>query len=213
MYYTMVKYGLNAPDATNYENASRGFVHYFHGVNPIGKVYLTNLYDSKADSSINEIYHSWFGDGTVYDHALTSPKGPPPGFVPGGANPTYAPDASYGSMISPPQNNPAQKSYKDWNTGYPQNSWTISEIGIYTQAAYVRALSKFVENTPCPDNVTVNIPTTAPAIVQSQQTLRGNNLVVPNTSVTFQSGRSVLLEKGFEALQGSTFSAKITGCN
>ncbi|WP_428667231.1 glycoside hydrolase family 9 protein [Runella sp.] len=213
MYYAMVKYSLNAANATNYENASRGFVHYFHGVNPIGKVYLTNMYDSKADSSINEIYHSWFGDGTVYDNALTSPTGPPPGFVPGGANPTYAPDPSYGSTISPPQNNPAQKSYKDWNTSYPQNSWTISEIGIYTQAAYVRALSKFVENVPCPDNVTVNTPTSAATTVQAQQAIRGNNLVIPNAPATFQSGKSILLEKGFEALQGSTFSAKVNGCN
>lgn len=212
MYYSMVKYGLNAANATNYENASRGFVHYFHGVNPIGKVYLTNLYDSKADSSINEIYHVWFGDGTVYDNALLSPNGPPPGFVPGGANPTYAPDPTYGGTLSPPQNNPAQKSYKDWNASYPQNSWTISEIGIYTQATYVRAMSKFVENDPCPDNITVNIPSVTATSIQAQQAIRGNNLVIPNSAVTFQAGKTVVLEKGFEALPGSTFTAKVTGC-
>jgi hypothetical protein len=188
-------------------------VHYFHGVNPIGKVYLTNLYDSKADSSINEIYHSWFGDGTVYDNALTSPKGPPPGFVPGGANPTYAPDPSYGGTISPPQNNPAQKSYKDWNTSYPQNSWTISEIGIYTQAAYVRAVSKFVENVPCPSSANVNIPTVSTLTVQASDQIRGNNLIAPATGVIFKAGNSILFEKGFEAVKGSTFTATVNGCN
>lgn len=213
MYYSMVKYNLNNTNSALYENASRGFVHYFHGVNPIGKVYLTNLYDSKADSSINEIYHSWFGDGTVYDNALTSPKGPPPGFVPGGANPTYAPDPSYGGTISPPQNNPAQKSYKDWNTSYPQNSWTISEIGIYTQAAYVRAMSKFVENVPCHSSANINIPTVSSLTVQASGQIRGNNLIAPATGVIFKAGNSIVFEKGFEAVKGTTFTATVSGCN
>lgn len=39
---------------------------------------------------------------------------------------------------------PIQKSYKDWNTSWPQNSWTITEPAIYTQASYVRLLSNFV---------------------------------------------------------------------
>lgn len=211
MYYSMVKYGLNSANVTNYENASRGFIHYFHGVNPIGKVYLTNMYSSGADSSVNEIYHGWFGDGTIYDNALTSLNGPPPGFVPGGANPNYAPDGSYGGTISPPQNNPAQKSYKDWNSSYPQNSWEISEIGIYTQAAYIRVLSKFVEKTPCPTNLTINIPSVATQTEKVTEQIKANNLIAPITT-TFQAGKSILLEKGFETLPNTIFSAIINGC-
>ena len=41
----------------------------------------------------------------------------------------------------PPAGQPTQKSYKDWNTGFPQNSWEITEPGIYYQASYVRLLS------------------------------------------------------------------------
>jgi hypothetical protein len=37
-----------------------------------------------------------------------------------------------------------QKSYKDWNTSWPQNSWTITEPAIYTQASYARLISQFV---------------------------------------------------------------------
>jgi endoglucanase len=45
--------------------------------------------------------------------------------------------------VSPPSNQPIQKSYKDFNDGWPLNSWTITEPGIYTNAAYIRLLSKF----------------------------------------------------------------------
>lgn len=212
MYYTMLQYGLNAANATNYENASRGFVHYFHGVNPIGKVYLTNMYSSGADSSVNEFYHGWFGDGTVYDNVFTSLYGPPPGIVPGGANPNYAPDASYGGTISPPQNNPAQKSYKDWNTSYPQNSWELTENGIYTQASYIRMLSKFVEKTPCPTILTINVPSVANQTEKATEQIKANNLISP-TNTTFQAGKSILLENGFETLSNSVFKAEISGCN
>ena len=54
-------------------------------------VYLSNMYGHGATNCANEIYHSWFGDGTIYDDALTSPNGPAPGYVPGGANPSFRP--------------------------------------------------------------------------------------------------------------------------
>src|SRR4029078_9300509 len=70
--------------------------------------------------------------------------GPAPGFVPGGANPSYAPDPSYtGPPIEPPMNQPIQKSSLDWNTSYPEDSWEVTENGIYYQAAYVKLLSAF----------------------------------------------------------------------
>ena len=63
-------------------------------------------------------------------------------------NKNYNPDPSYtGPVISPPKNQPIQKSYKDWNTSYPENSWEISEVGIYVNAAYVKLLSKFADST------------------------------------------------------------------
>ena len=40
-------------------------------------------------------------------------------------------------------NQPIQKSYKDFNDNWPLNSWTVTEAGIYTNAAYVKMISKF----------------------------------------------------------------------
>jgi hypothetical protein len=36
------------------------------------------------------------------------------------------------------------KSYKDFNDGWPVNSWQVAEPDLGYQAAYVRLLSKFV---------------------------------------------------------------------
>jgi len=54
-------------------------------------------------------------------------------------------------------NQPIQKSYKDFNNDWPVNSWTISEAGIYTNAAYVRLLSKFCTNVICTSTITTGI--------------------------------------------------------
>ena len=39
---------------------------------------------------------------------------------------------------------PQQKSYKDWNTGWPEDSWEITEPAIYYQSSYVYLLSRFI---------------------------------------------------------------------
>ncbi|MBK8340134.1 MAG: glycoside hydrolase family 9 protein [Flavobacteriales bacterium] len=158
MFTTMNTHGLDGANAANYEKAAGGFVHYFHGVNPNNTAYLTNMGAFGAEHSVNSIYHGWFTDGSaLWDEAGVSTYGPAPGFVPGGPNPTYDWDTccpnNCGSVqnnalciaesIEPPKNQPAQKSWKDFNTNWPINSWTVTEIGIYTQAAYVRMLSRF----------------------------------------------------------------------
>lgn len=117
-------------------------LHYFHGVNPLGMVMLTNMYGHGAERCANEMYHMWFADGTDYDNAQLSVKGPAPGYVVGGANKDFTI-----ASISPPANQPAMKSYKDWNTGWPENSWEITEPAIYYQASYIRLLSKFSSST------------------------------------------------------------------
>ena len=145
LYDEQVTYGLNASQASGYRAAAAGYVHYLHGVNPLTMVYLSNMYEHGATNCANEIYHSWFGHGTIYDDALTSPNGPAPGYVPGGANPSFVQDSAYtGPRLAPPLDQPIQKSYKDWNTAWPEDSWQITEPGIYYQAAYVYLLSRFV---------------------------------------------------------------------
>ncbi|MEL6593339.1 MAG: glycoside hydrolase family 9 protein, partial [Bacteroidota bacterium] len=120
--HNMVQYNLDAANQTNYRDAAAGYIHYLHGTNPLGMAMLTNMGDLGAESSANEMYHGWFGDGTNFDNAQTSLYGPPPGYVTGGSNPTYSPSQGY---FDPPQGQPTQKSYLDWNTSWPQDSWQI----------------------------------------------------------------------------------------
>lgn len=163
MFLNMNVYGLNAANAINYKNAASGFIHYFHGVNPNSKTYLSNMSKFGAENSVTQFYHSWFENGsTLWDEVGVSTYGPAPGFMPGGVNPTYDWDgccpSGCGSVannalcvaesIDPPTNQPIQKSWKDFNTSWPINSWEITEAGIYTQAAYTRLLSKFC-SVPC----------------------------------------------------------------
>ncbi|MBI3501880.1 MAG: glycoside hydrolase family 9 protein [Bacteroidetes bacterium] len=146
--YNMVQYNLDAANQTKYRNAAEGYIHYIHGMNPHGNVFMTNANSFGGDFFTHEIYHGWFGDGTAFDGGVSPYVGPPPGFIPAGVDKDFAPDASYtGPTLAPPQNQPVQKSYKDWNTSFPENSWQISEVGIYVNAAYVKLLSKFADTT------------------------------------------------------------------
>lgn len=158
MLVTMERYGLDTANAANYRHAAAGYLHYLHGVNPLALVYLSNMGAFGAERSVTEFYHSWFGDGTVWDSTVSSAKGPPPGFLTGGPNPTYAPDSSYGGpRLTPPLDQPAMKSYRDWNTSWPQNSWEVTEPGIYYQAAYVRLLAAFLDPRAPTDATLINL--------------------------------------------------------
>lgn len=146
----MNRYGLDAANAREYRAAAEGFLHYLHGVNPFGKAFLTNMGAHGAAGSSNEMYHSWFRDGSVWDSAETSLFGPAPGFLVGGPNPDYSPDAfGYsGPPISPPENQPTLKSFKDWNADWPENSWEVTENHNPYQAAYLRLLAEVALGTP-----------------------------------------------------------------
>ncbi len=145
LFFNNATYNLNVPQVATYRAAAASYVHYLHGVNPLTMAFLSNMYEHGADFCANEMYHSWFGNGTIYDNALTSPNGPAPGYITGGANKNFQPDAAYtGPRLSPPMDQPPQKAYKDWNTSWPENSWEITEPAIYSQAAYVFLLSRFV---------------------------------------------------------------------
>ncbi|WAC46844.1 glycoside hydrolase family 9 protein [Asticcacaulis sp. SL142] len=142
-----------AHTATENLNAAAHYIHYLHGVNPLGLCYLTNMSSLGAEKSANEIWHFWFFDGTPWDSAATSAYGPPPGFLPGGPNkgqwnwgdrcPSISSQCGT-TRPSPPYGQPGQKSYKDFNTAWPLNSWPITENSNGYQVAYIRLLSRFV---------------------------------------------------------------------
>ena len=127
-------------DSTNAQNAEE-YIHYLHGRNPLSLVYLSNMgekgADAGAETSIMQLYHSWFKHGSRYDGAK-SKYGPAPGFLVGGPNQFYSVKS-----VSPPFGEPPQKSYRDWNTSNPEASWELTEPAIYYQSAYVNLLSYF----------------------------------------------------------------------
>lgn len=206
----MLTYNLNATQHTTFHQAAAGYLHYLHGTNPFNLCFLSNMKEFGAENSAREMYHTWFGDGTPWDNALSSPKGPAPGFLTGGPNRYFSVDGccpnNCGSAqnnalcaiatLEPPLNQPAMKSYKDWNTSWPQNSWQITEPAIYYQTAYLRLLSWFIQKTPVGvENTLENAPefTIAPnpaaqvCRVQLSRALPGDYQLV----LTSSSGRII----------------------
>jgi hypothetical protein len=156
----LIYYNIDASKNESAKNAAETFIHYIHGVNPFNLVYLSNMYSYGGDNCANEFYHTWFSNGSAkWDRVGTSTFGPAPGFLTGGPNPAYNWDAccpgGRGSAannavcnsesITPPKGQPAQKSYKDFNTSWPLNSWEVTENSNGYQINYIRLLSKFVQ--------------------------------------------------------------------
>jgi len=120
-----------------------------------------------ADKNITQFYHSWFAEGSPWDQEGVSLYGPAPGFLAGGPNTSYSVDAccpnNCGSPqnnaictsmnLTPPLNQPAMKSYKNFNNSWPLNSWAISENSNGYQVAYIRLLSKFATKNTTSNNI------------------------------------------------------------
>ncbi len=139
MNMNMVEYQLNTQNDEAYQRRALETLHWFHGRNALGKVMLSNMYEFGAEDSVNEFYHSWFSDGSKWDSVLTD-IGPAPGYLVGGPNKDYT------GTTAPPANEPPSKSYIDYNAGWPDSSWEITENAIYYQAAYLRLLAYFVSS-------------------------------------------------------------------
>ncbi|MEQ8966230.1 MAG: glycoside hydrolase family 9 protein [Azospirillaceae bacterium] len=146
------------PDEAAME-AGAGYIHYLHGVNPLGKVYLSNMGEYGVENSATEFYHAWFRhEHPLWGNVETSAYGPAPGFLVGGPNPSYTWDAccpaSCGNEAnnamcglappSPPAGQPPMKAYRDFGDGWPLNSWEVTENSNAYQVEYLRLLSKFV---------------------------------------------------------------------
>jgi hypothetical protein len=155
-FYNLLSFDIGDADEAEVRNAALGYINYIHGVNPQAMAYLSNMGSVGAHSSVNEFYHTWFTNGSsLWDRVGTSTYGPAPGFLVGGPNPQYDwdgnctsedPNPGCGSAPpSPPKGQPAMKSYLDFNTSWPLNSWQITENHNDYQVAYIRLLSKFVD--------------------------------------------------------------------
>jgi len=113
-------------------------LHSFHGVNPLGVVYLTNMGKYGAEHSLQSMYHQRYGENTPFSH------NPPPGYVVGGPNQSFAGKAAAGHpSIDWIRAQPRGKAYADFNLNWPESSWELSEPAIYYQAMYVRLIAAF----------------------------------------------------------------------
>jgi hypothetical protein len=153
--YNAITYGL-VPEGerASFIERAAGILHSFHGVNPMGLVYLSNLYADGGDACADEMFHNWFRDkDPKWDNARTSELGPAPGYVTGGPNHSFCDGQDpkeHACAKSPVRSMPLGKAYVDTNTGWePENpydkSWELTEPAIYYQASYVRLVSKFVD--------------------------------------------------------------------
>lgn len=161
MFYELNKYNINLTRNDDALKAAENFIHYMHGNNPLNKVFLSNMNQYGAENSVQELYHTWFAEGSKdWDKVGVSTYGPAPGFIVGGVNPKYKVDAccatSCGSTentalcssidLSKVLNQPPLKSYMDFNNSWPINSWEITENSGGSQVAYIRLVSKFIQN-------------------------------------------------------------------
>ena len=167
VFHVMSSLNLDPLNSATYLNAAKSYLHYIHGVNPFNMVYLSNMKPYGANKNITQFYHSWFAEGSPWDQEGVSLYGPAPGFLAGGPNTSYSVDAccpnNCGSPqnnaictsmnLTPPLNQPAMKSYKDFNNSWPLNSWSISENSNAYQVAYIRLLSKFATKNTTSNNI------------------------------------------------------------
>ena len=163
LYQLLALYGNDASTAAEADSASLGYLHYIHGVNPLGLVYLTNMKSVGASHSASTMFHNWFAHGTRWERVSGAMPGPPPGYLVGGPNPHYSNDKCYvgfGIMgfrcfyssafslfsngYTPPLGQPALKSYREFNEGWPADSWEVTEPSTGYQAHYISVLAKYV---------------------------------------------------------------------
>lgn len=139
----MLDYKVNPAEHPQYLKRALQHLHWLHGVNALGLVYLSNMEESGAERSVDQFFHTWFAHGSVWDSVRTSPKGPAPGYLVGGPNTSYGQESWYSAKakgMSPPYNQPPEKSYLDFNES-ELASYAVSENAIYYQASYIRLLA------------------------------------------------------------------------
>lgn len=165
LYWLLSKYAGDPNIAALARSASLEFVHYIHGTNPLGLVYLSNMKAAGASNSASIIYHAWFSSGSrKWKQVSNDTPGPAPGFLAGGPNPLYVVDtcckapmgaANYrcgfsknyslcSMSLSPPLGQPPAKAYLQFNDDWPVGAWQITEPSNFYQAQYILALAPFV---------------------------------------------------------------------
>ena len=140
-------YDLKEENHAAYQTRAQSIINYLHGTNPSGIVMLSNMYRYGAELSADELWHSWFALGTVYDNIDGDNVGPAPGFLSGGPNPQGQQNmpiklGTY-SFNTTTAEQPDQKDFSVDNY-WEYGPWAYNEPAIYYQANYIKALAHFV---------------------------------------------------------------------
>lgn len=146
-----VNLNVNPSKTATYLTTAEEYLHYYFGRNATAYCYLTQSQLFGADKPITQIYHSWFADNTTFD------ANPAPGYLSGGSNQYYSV-----SSIIPPYGQPPMKSYKDWNSVWPDKSWEITEPSTGYQAAFVMLCAAFADTVATPTNTPTQTFTITP---------------------------------------------------
>ena len=65
-------------------SAAADYLHYIDGVNPLGKVYLSNMKAFGASNSVDRFYHTWFAHGSPLWGSVSGSKYRPSARLPRG---------------------------------------------------------------------------------------------------------------------------------
>jgi endoglucanase len=165
LYQLLAQYGSNASITAKVDSVAMDYLHYLHGVNPLGLVYLTNMKAAGAEHSAATMFHYWFSPHSArWARVTDTTPGPPPGYLVGGPNPSYSLDrccvaaagtADYqchgaaafslcNANYAPPLGQPPLKSYRQFNDDWPADSWQVTEPSTTYQAQYIHVLARYV---------------------------------------------------------------------
>ena len=160
LYLDFARYKIDSRRDPEAASNAESYLHYLHGTNPLGLVYLSNMASFGATKSVSSFYHTWFcEESPMWGRTTATTPGPAPGFLTGGPNPAFklseccpnncgnaATNAKCTSeVMSPPLGQPPMKAYKDFNGGWPLDSWELTENSNSYQVRYIRLLSRFVK--------------------------------------------------------------------
>ena len=162
------------------EQHALDYLHFFHGLNTLNMLYLSNMSAFGGEHSSYQQFHGWYGnwddtdsrnqfigkpDNVAEAHYPyfkgrdslgvgdneSSRLGPIPGFVPGGPNTDYG---GNGDEAQPPMNAVySDRAYRDWTdqSVWTARTWEITEPSISYQGAYVALVSAFATGTGDPE--------------------------------------------------------------
>jgi endoglucanase len=146
MNYLAIAIGADPAQDEQYMRNAADYVHYIMGRNPVNYCFLTNLGSKGGDANFgveNPVmysFHKWWGEwdgtGTNRYDGWHSAYGPIPAVLVGG------PNQYYWASTTPPAGQPPAKSFRDGNKNSQlEESWAITECGIYYQARWVFLLA------------------------------------------------------------------------